>query len=142
MPENVGRGIRPQFPYPVVPGEQVGQLVTVVDRGDVPGVQQGNRLIDAALPLTDHGEQLDGVQRSPGAPTARRGLAARSRPGADGGQQRGDVLVPVRAGVDQRGGEAPVPDVRAQQVERLVRPALPAQQPRQARHRRLTAGVA
>ncbi len=48
-------------PQCVVSRQQIGQLVTVVDGGDVlPGVQQGHRFVDAALAFTDGGQESDG----------------------------------------------------------------------------------
>ncbi|MFJ8162126.1 hypothetical protein ACIRBY_14505 [Streptomyces sp. NPDC096136] len=80
-------GVDAQLLDPVLPRQQVGQLVPVVDGAELPGGQQGDRLVEAALTFADCGEQADGHIRIE-APAAPRFLAP--VPGGDpGGQEQG-----------------------------------------------------
>ncbi|MER5207808.1 hypothetical protein [Streptomyces sp. NPDC002825] len=133
----LGRGVGPQFLDPMVSREQVGQLVVIVDGGDVlPGVQQGDRFVDAALTFADRGKQPDrrvGFEAS-AAPWAVAPVLVRN----PGGQQRGDVCVPVCSlgDVDQGGGKEPVLHPGAQPTDRLVRTSVPGKQPREELERK------
>ncbi len=70
VPVVLGVGVRAQFLDPSVPGQQIGQRVPAVDRRGLPAAQQGDRLVDAALPFPDGGEQGEGVGRLNAQPVA------------------------------------------------------------------------
>ncbi|MET8630551.1 hypothetical protein ABZW30_43795 [Kitasatospora sp. NPDC004669] len=85
VPERLGRRVGAQFLDPVVPGQQMGQRVTAIDRHSLWGAQQGDRLVEAALAFTDLGEQIDGVVRLDSVAPARR--VATTGVGFDAGDQ-------------------------------------------------------
>lgn len=55
----VQRGVGLQFLDPAVPGQRVVELVSAVDRGDLPAAEQGDGFIDVALALADRREQAE-----------------------------------------------------------------------------------
>ncbi|MCZ4102081.1 hypothetical protein C8250_042180 [Streptomyces sp. So13.3] len=99
----LGLRVREQFLDPVVRGQRIGDLVATVDRGDVPGTQQGDRVIGAVLAFPDRGKQ---GERSVGVEAAAAPRRVASVVGRDPGGQ-------------QRGGEESVFDDGAQQLECL-----------------------
>lgn len=140
-------GLLPVFPRrvgaqlvdAVVPYQQFGQRITVVDHERAVGPQGFDRLVRAPLPLTDRRQQGDRVERFRIAPRAL-GTAApyagapRHGPGL---QQRRDLLVPAQPGtrLDQGLGEEPVRDVREEQRVGFLAPPAPGERQRQVTER-------
>ncbi|MGA5643222.1 hypothetical protein ACPCTN_31335 [Streptomyces cinereoruber] len=127
-------GLLPVFPRrvgaqlvdAVVPYQQFGQRITVVDHERAVGPQGFDRLVRAPLPLTDRRQQGDRVERFR--------IAPRHDPGL---QQRRDLLVPAQPGtrLDQGLGEEPVRDVREEQRVGFLAPPAPGERQRQVTER-------
>ncbi|MFD5559223.1 hypothetical protein [Kitasatospora griseola] len=122
---SVTRRVGAQLVDALVPGQQLGQLVVAVGRGETPTREQGDRFVHAALPLADRGEQ---AERGVGVETVAAPREVRAPVGVDpGGEQFGGFLVAV-GDVDRGVGDGRLADVRQQQVERLCGSAVAGQQ--------------
>lgn len=143
VPVMLGSCVRTQFRDPVVPGQQVRQLVTAVDRSGLAGVQQGDRLLDSALAFPDRGEQVDCVGRFHMEVVAVGVVASGDRPFYPDLQQGRRFLIHVgRFGdVDQTLGEEPVLDPVTQQHECLTAAVVAGQQAREEDQRQPVTGL-